>query len=75
MAFDECRGSYLMPLRKPTDDEQDGAQTASVAQTFPPEAYQYEAELKVEIVQTIQARADKVLCKEEWTVIDGVDKR
>ena len=62
-----------MPLRKPTDD--DGEFALQVAPAFPPEAYQYEAELTVETVKAIQARADKILCKEEWAVIDGVDKR
>lgn len=33
-----------------------------------------DAELKIETIALIQARADKVLNQEEWVVIDGVDK-
>jgi hypothetical protein len=65
-----------MPRRKPDDtrdESKDGS--SSVSQTIPPEAYQYEAELKVEMVKLIQARADKLLSEEEWVVIDGVNKR
>ncbi len=70
-----------MPLRKPTDiDPTDAALTAvqeALAQAgdLPQEAFHYETELKVEVVKQIQAKADKVLSKEEWVVIDGVDKQ
>jgi hypothetical protein len=61
-----------MPLRK-QDDAQDDGDVKTVTELFPPEAYQYEAELTVEKVKLIQAKADKVLSKEEWVIIDGVD--
>lgn len=70
-----------MPLRKPTDETNPTEvalaeiQRALEAGEVPPEAYHYEAELKVEVVRRIQAEADKVLNQEEWVVIDGVDKR
>lgn len=64
-----------MPLRKPTDDDNDHKRGEPNAHAFPPEAYQYEAELKVETVKIIQAEADKKLALDEWVVVDGVDKR
>jgi hypothetical protein len=64
-----------MPLCKPTDDDHKHERAVPSARVFPPEAYQYEAELKVETVKIIQTEADKVLAKDEWIVIDGVDKR
>jgi hypothetical protein len=61
-----------MPLRKPDDTHDDGDD--AVTQPFPPEAYQYEAELTPEKVARVQAKADVVLKQEDWVVIDGVDK-
>ena len=63
-----------MPLRKPTDDG-NGHTPMMNNRAFPPEAYQYEADVTAEAVERIQAEADKVLCCEEWVVIDGVNKR
>ena len=75
-----------MPLRKPTDTQSNATDAAlkaiqeALGQTsaFEPlsaEAGHYEAELTVETVKRIQKRADETLSKEEWVVIDGVDKR
>jgi hypothetical protein len=65
-----------MPLRKPDDTYEDGDGTVlTVAKPFPPEAYEYEAELKPEKIKVIQAKADKILSQEEWVIVDGVDKR
>lgn len=64
-----------MPLHKPTNDGDKDKRAAPTTLAFPPEAYQYDAELKVETVKLIQAKADKVLSQDEWVVIDGVDKR
>lgn len=72
-----------MPLRKPTDTESDATETAlsaiqeALGQTaaFAPLPEHYEAELTVETVNRIQKKADETLSKDEWVVIDGVDKR
>ena len=80
-----------MPLRKPTNTQSDAAeaaleaiqealniQEASETSAFAPlpvEAHHYEAELTIETVKRIQQKADETLNKEEWVVIDGVDKR
>jgi hypothetical protein len=68
-----------MPLRKPDTDATEAAlseiQRVLGYDSLPQEAFHYEAELKVEVVKQIQAKADAVLNKEEWVVIDGVDKR
>jgi len=65
-----------MPLRKPDDTYDDGeAPVMTTAKPFPPEAYEYEADLSPEKIKTIQAKADKILSQEEWVIIDGVDKR
>jgi hypothetical protein len=68
-----------MPLRKKEDIEQNALEAIqeALAQPSPllPESYQYEAELKMEVVKRIQVEADKILSQEEWVVIDGVDKR
>jgi hypothetical protein len=65
-----------MPLRKTDDDDHHSTAIAdSSNRPFPPEAYQYDGELKVEVVQALQKKADLRLSKEEWVVIDGIDKR
>jgi hypothetical protein len=78
-----------MPLRKPEDDATGEALKAiqealearknvsldALYDPAPPEAFHYEAELNVETVKKIQQKADETLQKEEWVVIDGVDKR
>jgi hypothetical protein len=64
-----------MPLRKPTDHEDGDESAPVVARPFPPEAYEYEAELSAEVVGKIQDRADEQLRKDEWVVIDGIGKR
>jgi hypothetical protein len=62
-----------MPLRKPDPEEINSLPIP--ARTIPPEAYEYEAPLNPEAIKLIQERADKTLLKEEWVVIDGVNKR
>jgi hypothetical protein len=65
-----------MPLRKPDDTYEDGDVTVLTAtKPFPPEAYEYEAELSPEKIKLIQAKADKILSEEEWVIVDGVGKR
>jgi hypothetical protein len=77
-----------MPLRKPDDDamgealkaiqealEAHPASTHAFYDVAPPEAFHYESELNVETIEKIQQKADETLQKEEWVVIDGVDKR
>lgn len=39
---------------------------------FPPEAYAYEDDVTHEAVESIRARADKVISDDEWEVVDGL---
>jgi hypothetical protein len=70
-----------MPLRKPTDIDDptenalEAIQEALALRDDPSaEVYSYEAELDIEVIKRIQQKADETLKKEEWVVIDGVDK-
>lgn len=66
-----------MPHRRMTGSPNDGDHPSAPpgAREFPPEAFQYDAEVKAETVKLIQRRADETLDREEWVVIDGVGKR
>ena len=58
------------PLRKP--DGSEAAEVSSVSSRRPPpEAFEYEDDVKPEVVKTLQEKADITLSKEEWVVIDG----
>jgi hypothetical protein len=38
---------------------------------FPPEAYSYDSPVTKEGVARIQREADKILCRQEWTVLES----
>jgi hypothetical protein len=64
-----------MPLPRPDDTHDDGHNTGAAARPFPPEAHAYDTDVSAKVVKRVQAEADKILSKDEWVVIDGVDKR
>lgn len=66
-----------MPLRKKDDskDRDGSAEAATVGRKFPPEAYSYDTDITDEVVKRVQREADKVLDRDEWVVIDGVEKQ
>jgi hypothetical protein len=64
-----------MPLHKPDNTKNDGKDAVATAlAAFPPEALNYDTDVTDEVVRRVQAEADAVLAKEEWVVIDGVEK-
>lgn len=59
----------MTPLRKQKDRPGGG-------RNLPPEAFQYDDDVTPETVETIKEKADRIIRKEEWVVIDGyVGKR
>jgi hypothetical protein len=65
-----------MPLRKPGDTNDDGHDdVVATSKRFPPEAHAYDTDVTDKVVKRVKAEAEKVLEKDEWVVIDGVDKR
>jgi hypothetical protein len=63
--------------RKPTNDSsppKPEARPARSGRKFPPEAFEEYGDVDPEIVRSIQERADKVLKKRKWVVVDGHDR-
>ena len=63
--------------RKPTNDSSSPKPEIHAPRSgrkFPPEAYEEYGEVDPEIVRSIQQRADKVLKKKKWVVVDGHDR-
>jgi len=66
----------FMPLRKQTPRKvQSKKEKASPSRPFPPEAYDYDSDITDEVTKRVQSEADKILRKDKWTVIDGVDNK
>jgi hypothetical protein len=65
-----------MPLRKQDDKDKGNAEAvATTGKKFPPEAYAYDSDITEDVVNRVQAEADKVLSKDDWVVVDGVAKQ
>lgn len=64
-----------MPLRKPDGNGQQMNGGNLNGNKFPPEAYRYDTDVDIHVVQRVQIEADKTLKLEEWVVIDGPSER
>ena len=71
-----CRRRKLMPLRKHSPRKvQSKKEKVGHPRPFPREAYDYDSDITDEVTRRVQSEADKVLRKDNWTVIDGVDNK
>jgi hypothetical protein len=67
-----------MPLSKSDKTQGHGISAeggATTGQKFPPEAYAYDSDITDHVIKRVQSEAEKILCNDEWVVVDGVDKR
>lgn len=65
-----------MPLRKQSPKKvQSKKEKVSPSRPFPREAYDYDSDITDEVTRRVQSEADKILRKDDWTVIDGVDNK
>ena len=60
-----------MNARRKQRDETAASHASARRAPFPPNAYDYDGDVSEEVLQEVQSRANVVLEKEEWVIIDG----
>jgi hypothetical protein len=77
ICFDEAQEAHMPAARK--SNRQPKARQAVTFdlrnKPIPSEACAYNDDVKTDVVASIRARAQKMLSKTKWTVIDGFDPK